>query len=68
MTTMTCEKCGDSFSCGVNDMDKPCWCVSAPKLKEIPIQYNDCLCPKCLISYKDTSQINEDETLLIENE
>jgi hypothetical protein len=48
-----CSKCGKSFEC-LHSTE--CWCmdyeISPENLKLIKETYSDCLCPKCLSTYK----------------
>jgi hypothetical protein len=50
-----CNKCGASFSCGMQDpaAETPCWCTQLPHLPlaQMPGGGNagvTCLCPSCL--------------------
>jgi hypothetical protein len=45
-----CQACGTQFPCA--SPSGPCWCedvkVSTQTLAELRVQYDECLCPKCL--------------------
>ena len=62
----TCKKCGENFGCGMNSPDQECWCKSLPSLKNIPKQFKDCLCPKCLNAFVDPSKLKEGEDFYME--
>ncbi len=51
-----CEKCGASFSCNANEIEK-CFCYSIILSKEaiskINTEFSNCLCEKCLIHYSE---------------
>lgn len=50
VTPETCEACGASFGCGVNEGS--CWCSSVSltpaDLAALRERYSSCLCPACL--------------------
>lgn len=41
-----CLRCGDEFECTENEN---CWCMNEPLLVEKQINYDDCVCKKCLL-------------------
>lgn len=40
-----CIKCKSKFDCMENE---ECWCMNQPTLNEKQIDYDDCICKKCL--------------------
>jgi hypothetical protein len=44
----SCPRCGQTFGCGVNSLEKDCWCASLPGALARPESNVDCFCPKCL--------------------
>ncbi|WP_409479814.1 cysteine-rich CWC family protein [Pseudobdellovibrio sp. HCB154] len=55
MAKKKCERCHSDFSCGVTDGDKtPCWCTTLPLAQNIPSEFKDCLCAKCLNEFANT--------------
>ncbi len=64
----TCERCGDRFSCGMDEKSGPCWCASMPPLEIIGQTYVDCLCPKCLGGFaKPENPVLRDLTELLKS-
>lgn len=53
-----CARCESEIQCGAETGAATCWCADMPKLKPIPPQYKDCLCPKCLIQFAETGLRN----------
>jgi hypothetical protein len=43
--TVTCERCGAAFGCGLGD---DCWCATESFRLPLPVKGADCLCPDCL--------------------
>lgn len=43
-----CERCRETFQCG----GAACWCMQVPLTESqrdgITVQFQDCLCPRCL--------------------
>lgn len=57
MRSVVCQRCGKEFTC---TGDNKCWCTNIPYVKfEHTVQYNDCICEKCLVElYNETSKNN----------
>lgn len=57
--TKRCPRCGSDFECKVDDL-RNCDCVaikvSLPVLKTLKDQYDDCLCPNCLVEVADNAE------------
>jgi hypothetical protein len=49
---LICESCGEDFSCGAKT--GKCWCfeidLTEEKLANLKENFDNCLCPKCLIT------------------
>jgi len=52
----TCARCSQSFSCNQADI-KNCFCqtftLTTQALQHLSVNYNDCLCNKCLIEVSE---------------
>lgn len=40
-----CQKCNLEFEC---DESATCWCFKEPGIRKEDIQFNNCVCKKCL--------------------
>ncbi|MES2803536.1 MAG: cysteine-rich CWC family protein [Bdellovibrionota bacterium] len=67
MAKKICERCHSEFDCGAaNDEaaggNLPCWCLQLPLAQNIPKNFSDCLCAKCLnefINIQTSAPTNE---------
>lgn len=68
MADKICERCHSEFSCGSskvgsNGDNLPCWCLQLPLAQNIPKNFSDCLCPKCLNEFivkKTSGEVKSD--------
>jgi predicted Fe-S protein YdhL (DUF1289 family) len=44
-----CQRCGDTFRCGIGDGEESCWCARLPNVMPMAEDGGDCLCPACLL-------------------
>ncbi|RMG03856.1 MAG: hypothetical protein D6735_07800 [Acidobacteria bacterium] len=73
MEDKICPLCQNKFACGAKD--QRCWCFSvsldSSTLKKLNQQFSECLCLKCLSSFKNKNCQefpNHNETALSRNQ
>ncbi|AZZ38304.1 hypothetical protein CIK05_05720 [Bdellovibrio sp. qaytius] len=64
MIKKNCERCHSEFECGSKQVgtagDKlPCWCLQLPLATNIPKNFTDCLCAKCLNEFTNVKTSSE---------
>ena len=58
-----CERCQKQFSCEAQT--GACWCMDFTRAKDIPKEFQDCLCPDCLREFSQPLKKNKE---LVEGE